>query len=479
MANAVASAEASVQARLDAEGAATSAEIPGLTCCASACTDAGERPMVPGLNLDDIGLHVGLHVCTFLQLKDLGRLACISRDFDGLLAPVLLLLQSKDWTGIESLSAVRWVAEEVARNSVQALSAKHRARVEAAWPLPRFHAYSTTPVWLRRLHEFQAGGLAAWLSPTPPYEFSAGGNGYTGDETPWIKWKRKLRESCREFSIVARSECVTVGDDAGVDDRWMGTYDYVTSAAVMRDGGRYYAAFTPLDSGEFGDMLFGVTRPNRPPDGRRCHHWAQLRAGIWPEQLRVPWVEDGSCFFRTGDFVRHPSSGWNPVGCRLRFDGTETIGLLLDLDAGTMTADLNGHFLGVMATGLTGEYTWAVSLDQGYDTGVVRVEVGPPHFRPTHGTSCAPKWLLQWCEENWRQLERPESATQLGFFLLPDVETEDYDPLDVKETAQDRWERKSQYEKKHKRNIKTKRAWKGEKKLRVSVRKGRLGINLE
>ena len=32
----------------------------------------------------------------------------------------------------------------------------------------------------------------------------------------------------------------------------MGTYDYVTSAAVMRDGGRYYAAFTPLAGGEDG-----------------------------------------------------------------------------------------------------------------------------------------------------------------------------------------------------------------------------------
>jgi hypothetical protein len=56
----------------------------------------------------------------------------------------------------------------------------------------------------------------------------------------------------------------------------------------------------------------------------------------------------------------------------------DTIGLLLDLDAGTLTAYKNGTLQEVMATELTGEYTWAVSLDQGYDTGVVRVEVAPP-----------------------------------------------------------------------------------------------------
>ena len=151
----------------------------------------------------------------------------------------------------------------------------------------------------------------------------------------------------------------------------------------MRDGGRYYAAFTPLDGGEWGDMLFGVTRPSSRPDGRRCVHWGQLTGH--DDSPSAPCVEDGSCFFRTGQGFRDENVigvGSHPYMHRLRDDGTETVGLLLDLDAGTMTAYLNGRLLEVMATGLTGEYTWAVSLDQGYDTGVVRVEVGPPHFRP-------------------------------------------------------------------------------------------------
>ena len=51
------------------------------------------------------------------------------------------------------------------------------------------------------------------------------------------------------------------------------------------------------------------------------------------------------------------------------------IGLLLDLDAATMTVFKNDELLGVMATGLTGEYCWAVST---YNTGdSMRIESAP------------------------------------------------------------------------------------------------------
>ena len=36
--------------------------------------------------------------------------------------------------------------------------------------------------------------------------------------------------------------------------------------------------------------------------------------------------------------------------------------MLLDLDAGTLTVFKNDERLGVMATGLSGEFCWAVSL---------------------------------------------------------------------------------------------------------------------
>jgi hypothetical protein len=42
----------------------------------------------------------------------------------------------------------------------------------------------------------------------------------------------------------------------------------------------------------------------------------------------------------------------------------DRIGLLLDLDQGTMTVYKNDERLGVMAKWLRGEYSWAVSLRQ-------------------------------------------------------------------------------------------------------------------
>ena len=61
----------------------------------------------------------------------------------------------------------------------------------------------------------------------------------------------------------------------------------------------------------------------------------------------------------------------------------DRIGMLLDLDQGSMTVYKNDERLGVMATGLSGEYCWALSMESDpYDhrTDSVRIEaaVAPP-----------------------------------------------------------------------------------------------------
>ena len=53
-------------------------------------------------------------------------------------------------------------------------------------------------------------------------------------------------------------------------------------------------------------------------------------------------------------YFMHAEDGWEG----------DRIGLLLDLDQGSMTVYKNDERLGVMATGLSGEYSWAVSLRQ-------------------------------------------------------------------------------------------------------------------
>eukprot|EP01046_Picozoa_sp_COSAG06_P012757 COSAG06_NODE_759_length_12508_cov_9.809171_2_plen_55_part_00 len=54
--------------------------------------------------------------------------------------------------------------------------------------------------------------------------------------------------------------------------------------------------------------------------------------------------------------------------------------MLLDLDQGTMTVYKNNERLGVMATGLSGEYSWAVTLwEQGSSA---RMEAAPIPLPP-------------------------------------------------------------------------------------------------
>jgi hypothetical protein len=93
-----------------------------------------------------------------------------------------------------------------------------------------------------------------------------------------------------------------------------------------------------------GSMLFGVIQPG----------WDVERGQNAPDV-------DGHCFYYTGNGSRYPGhQDWEGMQ-HARKQG-DRIGLLLDLDQGTMTVYKNDERLGVMATGLSGEYSWAVAL---------------------------------------------------------------------------------------------------------------------
>jgi hypothetical protein len=59
-----------------------------------------------------------------------------------------------------------------------------------------------------------------------------------------------------------------------------------------------------------------------------------------------------------------------------REDG-DRIGLLLDLDLGTMTVYKNDDRLGVMATGLSGGHSWAMSLWEQGDSAHIEAALVP------------------------------------------------------------------------------------------------------
>ena len=101
---------------------------------------------------------------------------------------------------------------------------------------------------------------------------------------------------------------------------------------------------------------------------------------------------DGHCFYRTaasmqGGGHRFPGRrNWEGMQCAYKHG--DRIGMLLDLDQGSMTVWKNGVKLGVMqAEGLVGPLCWAVSVvDPGSSA---RIESAPVPPSPTEELAAA------------------------------------------------------------------------------------------
>ena len=171
----------------------------------------------------------------------------------------------------------------------------------------------------------------------------------TKQERGWVP--RRGRESwlglmwevevLRRGAVFGRShESMTLSEGGSLATMAMGNpiSSFVTAAskAVMR-ADRHYAQFTV-------GTLFGVIRPGWDVEGgQHAHH------------------VDGHCFYFTTYGTRFPR-GYVWEGKRSAHEEGDRIGLLLDFDQGSMTVYKNDERLGVMATGLSGEYSWAVTL---------------------------------------------------------------------------------------------------------------------
>jgi hypothetical protein len=126
--------------------------------------------------------------------------------------------------------------------------------------------------------------------------------------------------------------------------------------------GRHYAQFTVANG---DDMFFGVIRPGWDVEGGYSAHNV-----------------DGHCFYGAHSGSCCPGyHSWE--GTQHAREVGDRIGMLLDLDQGSMTVYKNDEWLGVMATGLSGEYSWAVSL---YNAGSsARIEPALAPESPTVG----------------------------------------------------------------------------------------------
>ena len=160
---------------------------------------------------------------------------------------------------------------------------------------------------------------------------------------------------------------------------------------VMRSG-KHYATFTYVQDG--GDcMRVGIIRPIRNWDqkgldmfdpilddeiypqvnelrqelrGERTERWGDSNVhycGVMSE-VKTIWFSD---------FVNEQCESWDRQG--YGFSTGDKLGVLLDLDAGTLTVYKNGRRLeGIMKSGLTGEYCWVATMWTDGDS--IRIEKG-------------------------------------------------------------------------------------------------------
>ena len=155
-----------------------------------------------------------------------------------------------------------------------------------------------------------------------------------------------------------------------------GNYRAAASTVVMWSG-RHYAQFTVVE----GDPIFGVIRPGWDVEG-----------GEVAEEV------DGHCFYSTFDGRRWPGNhAWEGMqGAR---EPGDRIGMLLDLDQGSMTVWKNDELLGVMvAEGLTGPLCWAASMGDEGDS--ARIESAPATPSSTEEELAAAK--------AWQEAHPPE-----------------------------------------------------------------------
>ena len=151
----------------------------------------------------------------------------------------------------------------------------------------------------------------------------------------------------------------------------------------MRSG-RHFAQFTVLQGAR---MFFGVIRPGYDVEG-----------GLAAQ------IVDGHCFYYTYFGRRFPGHiDWE--GKQTAREQGDRIGMLLDLDQGSMTLWKGDEKLGVMvAEGLSGPLCWASEV---YEQGEsVRIESAPAPPSPTEEELAAAKaWERRWV------LRLPQTAT--------------------------------------------------------------------
>eukprot|EP01047_Picozoa_sp_COSAG01_P077308 COSAG01_NODE_13877_length_1524_cov_1.363509_1_plen_294_part_00 len=255
-----------------------------------------------------------LFICTFLQPRELGRLACVSRGFGCAAACV----HDDVAPGAQGAPEMRSLVEETARRWVQGVAVQQRR-----WDSQTAHAW---PSWLRWMHAAQT---CVFLD-------------------------------AHESIVLSRSGSVaTVAAQVPP-----GTGTRCAASGTVLQYGQHFAVFVVHKLRSRNVLLVGVVAANFPGSGSNAelvdgHCFFSTRYG-----RRYPGFNLGGS-----------TAGYNWAGRQGATNG-DRIGLLLDTVGGSLSVFKNGEYLGVMqASGLTGPYRWAVAMRGKGDS--VQIEPAP------------------------------------------------------------------------------------------------------
>lgn len=173
----------------------------------------------------------------------------------------------------------------------------------------------------------------------------------TGEETGFQEWEGRDATAICSRHVMTSGKHYAKFTIATSDDIVIFRYVYCR-IGIMRPipgfWGGHYGIFCPLKSAWFNDFL-----------GEKTLAWGESN-----KHCVLYYDFDGACewgdwTFREFEGV-HTDQPWEGQKGFELWDGE--LGLLLDLDEGTLTVYRNGTRLGVMMDGLTGEYCWVVNM---------------------------------------------------------------------------------------------------------------------
>jgi len=177
-----------------------------------------------------------------------------------------------------------------------------------------------------------------------------------------------------EYVDSGDKSCVTNSDEAGFE------FETAFSNNILRAGKHYVTFETHRSSSQLISILVGVMRPGQVNHNAKGY---PLARGIpLDEEFYQHFSRrfgDGEhnnnnvqcCMYKCNGYCF--SGDWEDQGGEVldkNWDGMEemssgdTIGMLLDLDEGTLTVYKNDRKLGVMKRGLAGPYCWVVSIHE-------------------------------------------------------------------------------------------------------------------